>query len=129
VVFDFLIADPRFGPASRDAMHRAYQAGPLLACEVVWAELRAHFPDDEAFHQTMRLLGLTFDPLGSEAAVLGGALWRAARSMRSPRTHVVADYLIGAHARVQADALLTRDERFYRASFKGLKVVDPTGPR
>jgi len=110
-------------------MHRAYQAGPLLACDVVWAELRAHFPDDEAFHQTMRLLGLTFDPLGSEAAVLGGALWRAARSMRSPRTHVVADYLIGAHARVQADTLLTRDERFYRASFRGLKVVDPMDPR
>jgi predicted nucleic acid-binding protein len=40
-----------------------------------------------------------------------------------------ADYLIGAHARVQADALLTRDERFYRGSFKGLKVIDPTGAR
>ena len=129
MVFDLLTADPRFGPASREALGRAYQAGPLLACDVVWAELRAYFPDDEAFHQARGLVGLTFDPIGSEAAALAGALWGAARSTRSPRTHVVADYLIGAHARVQADALLTRDERFYRASFKGLKVLDPTGAR
>ena len=37
----------------------------------------------------------------------------------------VIAYLIGAHAQRQAEALLTRDDRFYRSSFKGLKVVRP----
>lgn len=126
MVFDLLIADAEFGPPSREALQRAYKAGPLLACDAVWAELRAHFTDDASFAQAMRVVGLSFDPIGSEAASLAGVLWRAARGTRSPRTRVMPDYLIGAHARLQADALLTRDERFYRASFEGLRVVDPT---
>ena len=129
MVLDILIADPAFGPASREALRAAYQAGPVLACDVVWAELRAHFESDAAFAEAAQLLGIAFDPIGPEAAAMAGALWRSARSARAPRTRVVPDYLIGAHAHLQADALLTRDERFYRTGFKGLKVVDPTGVR
>lgn len=122
-----LTADPSFGPASREAIRAAYQAGPLVACDIVWAELRAHFADDASFGEAMLLLGIAFEPIGSEAAAMAGALWRAARSTRAPRTRVVPDYMIGAHAKLQADALLTRDDRFYRASFKGLSVIHPSG--
>jgi predicted nucleic acid-binding protein len=38
---------------------------------------------------------------------------------------VVADFLIGAHALLQCDALITRDASFYRDYFKGLKVIVP----
>jgi hypothetical protein len=38
---------------------------------------------------------------------------------------VVADFLIGAHAQLHAERLLTRDRGFYRACFSGLKVLDP----
>ena len=39
---------------------------------------------------------------------------------------VIADFLVGAHARSQADRLLTRDWGFYRSAFSGLRLVEPT---
>lgn len=130
VLFDVLGSDPRFGDDSREALRRAYDAGALLACEVVWAEVRAHFPDDATFEGAMRKLGIRFDPLEHASAALAGELWRSARRgvPKQPRTRVLADFLLGAHALRQADALLTRDDRFFRSTFTGLRVVTPGSP-
>ena len=55
----------------------------------------------------------------------------AARIMRSyvcnkgPLERVAPDFLIGAHALTQPDALLTTDAGFFRHYFEGLNVVSP----
>lgn len=127
VLLDVLGADAEFGVASREALRSAYRAGALVACSVVWAEVRGAFPDDESCAEALRVLGIRFDALGPDAATLAGRLWKEHRARKgSDRRRVVADFLIGAHARVQADALLTRDRGFYRAYFAGLHVNDPT---
>jgi predicted nucleic acid-binding protein len=127
VLLDVLGADPRFGEKSREALRAAYDAGALMACEVVWAEVRAHFATDEAFDAALNLLGVRFDSISSQAAALAGNLWRRSRKgARVPRERVVADFLIGAHAQLQADALLTRDRGFYRQYFTDLRLIDPT---
>ena len=128
VLLDVLGADPKFGEASREALRSAHDAGALVACEVVWAEVRAHFSDDEPFHEAMSLLGVRFNPLPPEAAELAGALWRQRRerSGEPGRNRVVADFLVGAHAWLRADRLLTRDRGFYRRVFEGLMVTDPS---
>jgi predicted nucleic acid-binding protein len=129
VLLDVLGADPQFGEASRAALRIAYDAGALIACEVVWAEVRAHFPTQESFLEDLTTLGVSFDPMTPAAAALAGALWQERRrkgSKHEDRNRLVADFLIAAHAHLQADALLTRDRGFYRRYFPNLKLVDPT---
>lgn len=97
-----------------------------MACDVVWADVRAHFDDEDSFRKMTEVLNLQFDPLSATAAPTAGRLWREGRrASDSKRTRVVADFLIGAHALHQADSILTRDDGFYRAHFHGLNVTAP----
>ena len=76
----------------------------------------------------MATMGIVFEPLQREAAALAGGLWReyCLTTHRRDRDRIVADFLIGAHARLQADALLSRDRGFFGSRFPGLRLIDPT---
>jgi len=51
---------------------------------------------------------------------------RSCKKSISFRQHILGDFLIGAHAMVQADRLITRDRGFYRSYFKDLKILTPS---
>jgi predicted nucleic acid-binding protein len=127
VLLDVFGAGPVFGVRSREALRAAYASGALVACEVVWAEVRVYFRTDEAFEEAVTLLGLKFDAVSPDTALLAGRLWREyRRTHRGARERVMPDFLIGAHAQLQAQALLTRDRGFYRKYFSDLQVIDPS---
>jgi predicted nucleic acid-binding protein len=50
---------------------------------------------------------------------------RRYRQRGGTRSRAVPDFLIGAHALLQCDGLITRDDSFYRDYFKGLKLIVP----
>lgn len=126
VLLDLLIPDPDFGPASRDAIVRCAGEGNLIACDVVWAETIAHFGDAAQGDRVLTELGLRFSAIDPTAASTAGTTWRAYRRSSGSRGRIVADFLIGAHAALQADRLLTRDRGFFRSHFAQLAIVDPT---
>ena len=126
VLLDVLGADAVHGEKSREALRVAYDTGAIVACEIVWTEVRAHFETNEEFSEAMQLLGIRFEAISDDAAMKAGQLWRDLRRDRAAtRIRVVADFLIGAHAMIQSDALLTRDRGFYRTRFKGLRIIEP----
>ena len=109
-----------------DLMAEHAAAGPLAACEVVWAEVAAFFTELKRLRGSLDLLSVRFDPIAPKTAHRAGRAFRAYRDQGGPRTHLIPDFLVGAHAQLQADGLLALDRGFYRRYFRDLKVVSPT---
>lgn len=126
ILIDIFGADPTYGASSRDALIRCTDEGALIAGDAVWAETTAAFSTQEAAAGALAVLGVGFSPLTSESAAAAGEVWREYRRAGGPRTRVVADFLVGAHAHVQADRLLTRDRGFFRRYFTDLTILDPS---
>lgn len=59
------------------------------------------------------------------AGFLAGRTWRRYRVAGGPHERILPDFLIGAHAKLQAGRLLSRDRGFYRAYFTDLEILPP----
>jgi predicted nucleic acid-binding protein len=129
ILLDVFVADPTFAQASSEALRDCLREGALVASEVVWAETATVFDDAGRFRDAMLKLSAGFSPMTEEAANKAAQAWRRYRAGGGRRDRIVADFLIGAHAIVTADRLLTRDRGFYRQYFSGLRIVDPTAVR
>lgn len=126
VLLDVFGADAKFGEASARALRRCLGEGAIVACEVVWVEAAAAFSSAAPFEEAMKTLGVGFSSVNERTVVAAARAWRGYRARGGKRERVVADFLIGAHAMEQCDRLLSRDRGFYRESFKGLKLLDPS---
>lgn len=126
VLIDVFGADATFGRSSQKALRERLQLGGLVACDVVWAEVRAAFDAAIDAREAMDRISVQFDPVGQDAALAAGEAWREYRKRGGPRDRVIADFLIGAHASVRGIRLLTRDRGFYERYFASLEIIDPT---
>jgi predicted nucleic acid-binding protein len=131
VLIDFIGNDPSAADAADSALRRALAGGPVVVCDVVLAEIVTGLGDGAAVVDKIEALGIDFLPLERRSAVRAGEMQRryAQRRRQAPLHHeaprVVADFLIGAHALLQCQGLVTRDAGFFRDYFKGLKVIVP----
>jgi predicted nucleic acid-binding protein len=130
VIVDLLGDDPH-ADAALDCLRVAMSQGPVVICEVAVSEIVAGFGRSAQLTDTLDEIGLGFSPMEMRAAVRAGEMQRryneraqaAGKAPRSPRT--LPDFLIGAHALLQCQGLITRDAGFFRDYFKGLKVIVP----
>jgi predicted nucleic acid-binding protein len=125
VLLDVFGRDPVFGERSAAALRTCLTEGSLVACEVVWAELRPAFPDDLTLSTAMDIAQIRFSPLDLPAALAAGSGWQEYRLRGGRRERLIGDFLILAHASTQADRLLTRNLGTGRSYFPALTIIDP----
>jgi predicted nucleic acid-binding protein len=108
-----------------DLLITARSEGELTVCDVVAAEFYAVLMDARKFRRSLRDLGIVFSPTSLAASQLAGRIFKEYRRQGGPREHLVADFLIGAHASEHAHRIAAIDRGYLRLYFPNLRVLRP----
>lgn len=124
VLFD-IVKGASGARAAQAALESALAHGGLCVCAVVVAELGRYFATEQDLLEFLEACQIDHDPLLMEAALEAARIMRGYARNKGARERTAPDFLIGAHAIKQADALLTTDAGFFRHYFEGLSVIAP----
>jgi predicted nucleic acid-binding protein len=146
VLLDVLVPGSPHGNESQQALDAAVATSGLVISEPVYAELAARFVharDLDVFlvNTRVQLEPSTRATLHEAGRACSDYSRRRPTAIECPdcgaqqpercirrggriqaRQRVLADFIIGAHALLQADRLLTRDRRYYRTYFPSLRI-------
>ena len=123
-----LLSDSIHADAAEQALRDSLSRGQVVVCDVAAAEVCGMLQDGDQALQALEDMGITYSAVEQKSAVRAGEMQRRYRKRGEGRHRGVADFIVGAHALLQCDALITRDASFFREYFKGLKVILPKPP-
>ena len=148
IILDVLIPDEAHCASSKEVLERHLADGQLIISEIVFAELAAWFPSEKEHRSFLAETGIRLVRSSDRSLHVAGIRWAAyagkvnkkvmscakcgaSFEIRCPvctealtrRFHVLADFLIGAHALTHADCILSRDLGVYKTYFTDLKVI------
>ena len=122
VMFDLFKARSPFHDEAMQWLDRASARGDVMICDVVYAELVPEFRGDRArLDEALRRINVVVSPIDTDIAYEAGRRFDLYHRAGGPRTRIIADFLIGAHALMRADYFLTRDRRFFATYFPELR--------
>ena len=125
VLVDILTGQPNWRAWSVEMMDRQSTAGELLITDVVYAELSPLFATAELLDAAITDLDVSLRRIPPQALFMAGQAFEQYRRKGGPRSTLLADFFIGAHAQVEGLPILTRDTRRYRSYFPDVQLVAP----
>jgi predicted nucleic acid-binding protein len=125
VLVDILTGQPMWRAWSVETMDRQSAAGALLITDVVYAELSPLFATAELLDAAIADLDVSLKRIPPLALFMAGRAFEQYRRKGGPRSTLLADFFIGAHALVEGLPILTRDTRRYRTYFPDVQLIAP----
>lgn len=126
VIIDLQMPDGRWHGWAAATVDEAAMSG-LAINHLVMAEVLSS-PDPERARRQLAAIGFRIDPLDDAVAARAGAAQRQYRARGGPRSAIIADFLIGAHAVVRGWPLITRDRARFAGYFPDLELIAPEEP-
>lgn len=125
ILLDLLKEDSDWAAWSEHQLNVASARGSLLITDVVFAELSVGAPGVEETDAFLDSVGISVTPCPKPGLFLAAKAFMNYRRRGGPRTGVLPDFFIGAHAAVAGAPLLTRDTSRYRTYFPTLELIGP----
>jgi predicted nucleic acid-binding protein len=125
VLIDVISRDRNWFAWSAKTLKARSDLGSLLINDTVYSELSARFDSETLLDETVSTMDLKFERLPKRALFVAGRTFAIYRSAGGPRSNVLADFFIGAHAQVANLPILTRDIRRYKSYFPDVALIAP----
>lgn len=125
VLIDLLANGPQ-ADAAEACLRQSLSNGPVVICDIALAEVCSALHDGAEALTVIEEMSIRFSPIESKSALRAGEMQRRYRQRGGAQVRAVPDFLVGAHALLQCDGLITRDDAFYKQYFKGLKLIVPS---
>jgi predicted nucleic acid-binding protein len=104
----------------------ARRNGQLVICDVTYTELAPAFATESDVQDALLKLGVAFEAVTPSSAWKAGVSFRAYRDAGGPRERLIPDFLIAAHASVQADRLAAAERGYLRNYVADVPLLGPS---
>ena len=123
VLIELLSNGPQ-ADAVEACLQQSLVGGRVVVCGATLAEVCAALRGGAEVLEALEEMGVHFNALEAKSALRAGEMQRRHRQRGNERRSLDA-FMVGAHALLQCDGLITWHDAFYRDYFKGLKLIVP----